>query len=285
MASGISTPSAELIEQVTRVVTQTIVLAEGDGSAGNPKRDYTGIITAPTGVYDINLKSAANYIGGDGLLITSVLDGTRHDADSVKQPSSTSLGTGARTITPTVWGPGLTLIEDATIRFTKGLESYIGTTDAFGQVVSFNLNDGTWTVAITANGLTFSGATLIVNSDDTPSFTMSSNPMSGVLPPLTDLQVHLQAYVFNEYGQPENGITIKVRMVIPSPLSAFFDNKVANFVSAAGIVTITNVFKGASYDIWRGKSALLRFYVPIDAAGPIIEIDPILGNDEVDDCI
>jgi hypothetical protein len=83
MASGVTSPAAELINRATRVIPETIALTEGDGTPGNPKRDYTGTITAAAGTYDINLKSNAAYIGGDAVVIGAT-DNTRYDADSVK---------------------------------------------------------------------------------------------------------------------------------------------------------------------------------------------------------
>src|SRR5688572_23863154 len=85
LASGITSPAAELINRTTRAVAETITLTEGDGTAGNPKRDYTGTIAVGTAAatYDINLKSGSAYIGGDAVIVAAT-DAVRYDADSVR---------------------------------------------------------------------------------------------------------------------------------------------------------------------------------------------------------
>lgn len=196
----------------------------------------------------------------------------------------TSLGTGARTVTPTVLSPTLAPVEGAKIRYTKGGETYLGTTDVNGQVVSFNLDDGSWEVSITASGLKYNGTTEIVNGVETPIYEMELNTV--VLPPLENYQVHVQAYVFDEFGQPEDGVEINVQMIQPSTLAGIFDKKVATFISVSGIVVFTNLFQGAAYNIWRGNSTPYRYYVPVVEEGvEVVDCDPILGDDEADPCV
>lgn len=109
-------------------------------------------------------------------------------------------------------------------------------------------------------------------------------PIVPILPPLTNVQVHVQAYTFDEMGQLENGVVVYVKMVVASRLSAFFDSKIAQYTSVAGVVTLTNLFQDAWYEIWRGRSTPQRFHVPI-TTDDIVEMDPILGNDETDPCL
>ena len=81
-------------------------------------------------------------------------------------------GTGARTITVTV-NDGSDALENATVRFTEGANTYSGETDSNGQLV-FNLDDATYTVAITKAGYTFSGTTLAVSADASPTYSMTA---------------------------------------------------------------------------------------------------------------
>lgn len=88
------------------------------------------------------------------------------------------IGVGARTITITV-DDGSDPLEAASVRVTEGANSYAGQTDASGQV-TFNLDDATYTVAITKSGYTFAGTSLVVSGDATPTYSMSA---ASVTPP------------------------------------------------------------------------------------------------------
>jgi hypothetical protein len=78
---------------------------------------------------------------------------------------------GARTVTITV-NDGSTVLQGARVRMTSASETYIRSTDASGHA-AFNLDDATWTVAITKAGYTFSGASLAVSADTTHTYSMS----------------------------------------------------------------------------------------------------------------
>ena len=91
---------------------------------------------------------------------------------------SASQGTGANSITPTV-NDGTDPLESAKVRFTKGAESYIGTTNASGTFTTpFSLDNGTWTVAITLPGYTFTQTTLVVTGNATPTYSMTASGLS-----------------------------------------------------------------------------------------------------------
>jgi hypothetical protein len=104
------------------------------------------------------------------------------------------------------------------------------------------------------------------------------------LPPISANQVNVQAMTFDEFGQLENGVLVSVKMILPSTLPGFFDSKIAVFTSVAGIVTLTNLFKGATYEMWRGRSTPIKFVVPITSDLTINGI-PVLGNDSTDSCL
>lgn len=85
-------------------------------------------------------------------------------------------GTGARTVTVTV-NDGSAPLESARVRFTKGLAVHAQTTDASGNC-TFNLDDGTYTVAISLDGYTYSGTTQVVDGDETPTYSMTALTIS-----------------------------------------------------------------------------------------------------------
>jgi len=89
-------------------------------------------------------------------------------------PSEMNSGNGARTVTVTV-DDGSDPIESALVRFTKGTETYVQNTNASGNC-TFNLDDGTWTVAISRAGYTYSGTTQVVDGNETVTYSMTAWP-------------------------------------------------------------------------------------------------------------
>lgn len=193
-------------------------------------------------------------------------------------------GVGAFVVTITIKDNLNVPIQNANVSLYRTGDQRHGVTNVNGQVV-FNSDAVTWTnVAIVASGYTFAAASLTVTANT--NVTYSGVPIVPILPPLTNQQVHVQAYVFNEYGVLENGVLVNTKMIQPSTLSGIFDKKKATFASIGGIVTLTNLFQGAWYDIWRGRSTPMKYYVPIVSAGTTtVNCDPILGDDELDPCL
>jgi hypothetical protein len=120
-------------------------------------------------------------VEGDNALQVDWADGGRLDLilDAVLEDTGTTLpaqiagaGTGARTVTVMV-DDGSDPLESAMVRFTKGAATYTQATDASGNA-TFNLDDGTWTVAISLFGYTYSGTTLVVDDDKTPTYSMTA---------------------------------------------------------------------------------------------------------------
>lgn len=193
-------------------------------------------------------------------------------------------GTGAYIITATIKDSFNLPIENAYISLYRTGDQRHGKTNAAGQVV-FNSDAVTWTsVSIVAQGYTFitSPLTIIGNVN----LIYNGIPIIPILPPLVNQQVHVQAYVFDQYGQSENGVKIKSQMIVPSAISGVFDDSIAEFTSMNGIVTLTNLFQDAWYMIWRGKSKPMRYHVPVVAVGTTtINMDPLMGNDNIDPCL
>lgn len=79
--------------------------------------------------------------------------------------------TGARTVTITV-DDSTNPVENATVRLTQGAQTEALQTDANGQV-TFNLDDATYTVAITKLGYTYGGSSLVVTGDATLTISIS----------------------------------------------------------------------------------------------------------------
>jgi hypothetical protein len=103
----------------------------------------------------------------------------------------TGTGSGARTVTIAV-NDGTDALEAAKVRLTMGALTYSGNTNTSGQV-TFNLDDGTWTVAISLAGYTYSGTTVVVNGDETATYSMTA---TSITPPsdatLTTIQFRVK---------------------------------------------------------------------------------------------
>lgn len=128
---------------------------------------------ALTGLYE-----AVMVDGSGNVLFTGVID--LEDTTSVQTVAELShtitnsaAGTGARTVTITV-NDGTTALESAAVRMTKGSESYVLTTNASGQC-TFNLDDGMWTVAVTRSGYQYAGTTLVVDGDESATYSITEN--------------------------------------------------------------------------------------------------------------
>ena len=85
-------------------------------------------------------------------------------------------GAGARTVTVTV-DDGTNPLESARVRFTKGGDTFVQNTDASGNC-TFNLDDGTYAVAIVLAGYTYAGTSQVVDEDETPTYSMTALTIS-----------------------------------------------------------------------------------------------------------
>lgn len=185
-------------------------------------------------------------------------------------------GTGARTVAITVTD-GTDPVEGALVRLSKGAESFSSTTDVNGEV-SLNVNDGTWTVAITAAGYSFGGDALIVNSDETVEYELTQI----VLTP-SDIGLttgYLIAYSHD--GEPEENVVVKLIVrEVPSDLEGYaFDGQTRTGTSDEnGLVEFPNMVKGVTYSLQRGTSKkLYSVTIPTDA-GPTYALPSIIGQD------
>lgn len=107
----------------------------------------------------------------------------------------------------------------------------------------------------------------------------------GGSPPASPSQVNGQANVYDEHGSAENGVKIYSQMYLPPPLMGnVYDSAIKESISAAGLVTITGLFKGAVYAFWGGRSDRYYHRIPSDATHPY-SLPPILRNDSLDPCI
>ncbi len=190
-----------------------------------------------------------------------------------------NFGSGARTVTFTV-DDGSDPLEDATVRVTKGAASLSGTTNASGQINSgsgFALDDGTWTVAITLPGYSYTPTPLVVsaNSAQTPSMTAvtitASNPD----------RVTGYFTCFDENGVAAAGVVVKVRFdSINNDTGIAYDTAERTATSnESGVAEFTNMMPGATFRFKRGIGPERSVTIAADAESPV-QLGSIWGVDE-----
>lgn len=183
-------------------------------------------------------------------------------------------GTGANTVTLTVLLAG-SPVEGAKVRLTKGGESYLGTTSVAGQVV-FNVDNGTWLVAITSPNTTFTGANLVVTGNQSASYTVTAISIT----PSAPGNVTGYWLVLGANGLPESGAVLSMQAVsveCGNPGLAL-DTAVRTTTSdGAGVAQFANLTPGVRYQAWRGTGAKLYVSIPLDASGSL-ELSSLLGS-------
>jgi hypothetical protein len=177
-------------------------------------------------------------------------------------------GTGARTCVITV-NDGSTALEGARVRVTKGAETYAQDTNVSGQV-TFNLNDGSWAVAITLAGYTYGGTTLIVNGDETATYSMTAASFTPSTEPNT-VTVRWRVRMKNRTWAGLNDQTVYMA-IKEGPGSAGIINASAfdsDTTDANGYVEFTNTPVGSRVAVKVGTDgAEQEVDIPIDAASP-----------------
>jgi hypothetical protein len=104
-------------------------------------------------------------------------------------------GTGARTITVTI-DDGTDPLENAIVRMTEGVNTYTALSDVTG-VATFNLDDATYVVAITKSGYSYAGTTLLVDGDETETYSLTQvTPTIPDDPALCAVTIHVR----DQYG-------------------------------------------------------------------------------------
>ena len=160
-------------------------------------------------------------------------------------------GSGARTVTVTV-DDGTTALENATVRFTEGVNTYTGSTNASGVIV-FSLDDATYTVSISKAGYTFTPTTKIVNGTEADTYSMAAVTITA--PPNASTTTGVMT-VYDEEGSVESGVTVTVQIIDgPGTAGIGYDStEWAATSNGSGVVEFAGIILGARYKIWRGTS-------------------------------
>jgi len=184
-------------------------------------------------------------------------------------------GTGARTVTITV-NDGTTALQNAIVRMTEGAISYTATTNASG-VATFNLDDATYTVAITKQGYTYAGTTLVVDGTEAQTYSMTQISITPGAGSATTGYVTC----LDNTGTAEADVTVYAQM-IDAPTSGAgyaYDASVRTVTSDEdGVAELTGMIKGATYQLWRGKRASGRTVTIPSDAGSTYALPSLVGE-------
>jgi len=212
-----------------------------------------------TGVAQESTLTAMQGTGFDGS--TDALKPLRDKVDTL----STTAITGAHTVTITVeddlGGP----LENAKVKLTEGVTSEVMATDANGQV-TFDRDDATYDIAATKAGFTFAGDVVTVSGSDV-SKTITMTPLT-ISAPATPAQATGVAILYDENGdiKPDAKLSWKLVTAPDGSDGSVFDARTKTAVADVnGQVQDNGFWRGARYQVWRGKGAAVFFTVP-DAA-------------------
>jgi hypothetical protein len=180
---------------------------------------------------------------------------------------------GARTVTITVLTNGNNLpIPNAVVRLTSGTLMYAAPTNSSG-VVTFNIDDGTWSVAITKSGYSFPGDSEAISGNTTITYFMDVVSIIPSAPGFTT--GYITAY--DQNGLPEANVSFSIQ-AREGISGVSLDETIRTAVSDSnGLAQFSNMVKGAVYFVWRGTSPR-KYTVTIPAsAGANYALPSVIG--------
>jgi len=175
-------------------------------------------------------------------------------------------GVGIRTVTLEV-SNGTINVQSARVRLTSDLGTFTATTDANG-LVTFNLDDDDYIAAVVAAGHSYNGSTITVDSDET--FPVVLTPIPTVVSDPGFVTGCWECFVD---GSTSEGVEVSLRFARfdRSDIGKHHSKAVRKILSdASGQACFSNMFPGATYEVWT-KSEQLRSVVtvPKTATGTI----------------
>lgn len=182
-------------------------------------------------------------------------------------------GDGARTLSISVTD-GSDPLQSARVRATKGIETYVTTTNASG-VATFHLDDGDWAIAITRPGYQSAGQTIGVIADTSVAFIC----LPVVLQPSEPGRTTGYLTAYGADGLPAGNKSVKIAMVEPPKGSgSAFDATPRTYYSDlnTGLVEAINLVKGGKYEIRANAGEPLVVQVPM-AAGEYFQLPNVVG--------
>lgn len=203
-----------------------------------------------------------------------------YEGDELLEVDCDHAGSGARQVIINVKDADTSAnLQNVLFRATlNGISQARVPTDASGNA-TVNLDDATYTIALTAGGYQYVGAsTIAVSGNATVPLTMEALPSSGGPPGTVDGRLT----VYDNTGDVEAGVTIYCWMA-RKPTGGYgsaFDREPQEEVSDVnGIVTFEGLVIGATYAVRRGLSGPITMVtIPDDASDPYL-LDDVIGEE------
>lgn len=254
---------ATIQERVTDVT-------EDDG--GTYRFTTNALEQAPAGGGSLTAADVWTYGTREITALPTATQTTIDDTYTAVQELNVGSGTGARTVTVTVTD-GADPIEGAKVRLTKGIESYVDTTDADG-IATLLVDDGTWTQTVTATGYIGESASLVVNGDETAAVELTAVTITPAADPD---QITGYTYTYDASGAIESGVTLTFQLVDPAGGTAHAYGRSITSAASNGSGLIEQALeRGAIYYVQRGDGELVTVTVP--TVGDSFELPEILGS-------
>lgn len=228
-----------------RTTDATVYTASATSEINTGGGVYSAVFAdVAAGIYRLKLKADGDVVFTQDFTFSGV-DG------EVLQAGIVAASTGARTVTITVTD-GTDPLENATVRLTNGALSVTATTDVSGEA-TLNVDDATYTVAVTKAGYSYAGTSLVVDGNETATYAVTQVVVSSPADPsLSAIEVLCLGTAFTA----QSGIDIDFRMsAIPSSdqNNAFPGAKVTVTSNGSGIAR-WEAPQGATIEYKRGST-------------------------------
>ena len=179
--------------------------------------------------------------------------------NGIQTTVSASSGSGIRSVTITVTD-GTDPLEGAKVNLIEGINSYVGTTDADGEVVFTSIQDATFAVRIAKPGYTFTEDELVVDGNEVEEYEMTAIATSPPAAPNCSTGV---ITCLGTSGAVQSGVTITFKHVTTPTTDGYaYDGREVGVVSDSnGIVQYTGFIRGGTYKAKRGNGTEVEFTV------------------------
>jgi hypothetical protein len=168
-----------------------------------------------------------------------------------------------------------TLLEGAKVRVTLGAQSYVLTTNASG-VATASLDDGTWAVAITLPGYTFTPTTLVISATGSTTYDLAPVTLTPSSPGQTT--GYWTVYDLNGVAQAGAIVQMQCSAIPPGSTGIVLEDSLRSATAnGSGVVSFTGMFPGATYIVNRSGSAR-KFTITVPTtAGATVSLGSIVG--------
>ena len=194
--------------------------------------------------------TAVARTGADGDTLETLSD----QIDTV----SPDAGSGARTVVVTVTD-GTNPLESAHVRMTKGVTVLALSTNSSG-VATFYCDDGTWTLAVSLAGYTYTATSQVVDGTEAITAAMTAVAIPAASDPT---QSNAYLYTYDAHGNIEGSVTVTFELVEPPSGSARAHTRTAFTATShasTGLLT-TALMRSGNYRARRGAAGWTTFIV------------------------